>query len=190
MAIEFQENIIKLYNIITQICTRDNITLLISVFGFALSIWNFSKEIWNNRSKLKLNCKSCNTGINNNETIIYFQLSIENCSRLPISISRMFFEYDNQSFEFRWIPETILTKTRKRNSTITDNQIYYSQQLPHTIDSLGVWGGFFCVHLHHHLAEGLFIKSVKHIRLHTNRGIKRLNVDITPKIINQPITYF
>ena len=164
--------------------TKSNITFAIAVFGFVLSLWNFAKDLWNNRSKLSINCKLCNTGPINSRELIYFQLSIENHSRLPISISRMFFEYDEQSYEFGWVPEIILEKTSRVGGVIENKRTYLSEQLPHTIEGLGVWGGFFYINYTSPVKEGHFLRSPKHIKFHTNRGIKLLNLDIPEEIFN------
>ena len=163
--------------------TKDNITFLIAVIGFALSLWNFFKDLWNHRSKIRLRYKSCAIGKTARRNIMYFELSFENFSRLPISISRIFFKNNNNIFEFEWIPEKITTTTYKTGNTVTDQKSYFSEKIPHSIDGLGLWGGFFFLSTPFEFKKSDLLDNKSKIILYTNRGKKELNLPITAESI-------
>lgn len=164
--------------------TKENITFAIAVLSFTLSLWNFSKDIWNNRSKISLQCKSCTTGKIGSRNIIYFQFSIENKSRLSISISRMFFVVNDIQYEFNWIPELIFKGTHTTAQKVTDEEHIYSEKIPHTIDGLGVWGGFFSIITPCILSNQELLNSNTYILFFTNRGVKKTPLTLHDELIN------
>ena len=168
--------------------TKENISFSIAVIGFILSLYNFFKSIWRNRSKIRFRCKSCHIGKTEQRNLVYFQFAFENCSQLPISISRIFLHINEDQCEFNWVPEFILKRERLRGDNVIEKKEYYSEQIPHTIDGLGIWGGFFCASLPYEINHSRFLQSRKKIVLYTNRGKKRLKLPITSKMIDFPIS--
>ena len=159
--------------------TKDNITLLIAVFGFGLSLFNFFKDLWDNRSKLKMVYRSCQVP-NNEVDAVRFELSFENGSRLPIAVSRIFFVRDNKKFEFQWLPEPVyFQNTENKDHETTGISFQYSPSIPHTIEGLGAWGGTFYVPLSEHLNYKTLLNSDAEIIAHTNRGIKTFYLTIS-----------
>lgn len=177
MNIENISKIIGFFN-------KNNITFLISIISFILSLWNFFKSLWANRSKLNMVCKSCTTARTSKRNLAYFEFSFENCSRLPISISRIFLCTNQTTIEFSWIPEKILTTEYCVNREVYEKRSYFSEKIPHTIEGLGVWGGYFYLESVNHMDTDTFINGCNYIILHTNRGIKRFRLIIDPNAIN------
>lgn len=93
-------------------------------------------------------------------------------------------KYNDKTLEFNWIPERILETKHSVGNIVTDKKTYYSEQLPHTIDGLGIWGGFFFLSSPSEINRIEFMKSHKYIELHTNRGIKSFDLLIDPETIN------
>ena len=164
--------------------SQKNITFFIALFSFIMSLWNFFKDLWNNRSKLRLIYKSCAYGEVGSRYIMYFEMAFENCSKLPISISRMILKVDKDLFEFKWTPERILKKEYKRNHTTIDEKTFFSEQFPHTIDCLGIWGGFYVI-VSNSLIDISKIKNNKtQLLLYTNRGKKKFKLSVTDDTFN------
>ena len=164
--------------------SKENITFLIAVIGFFLSVLNFIKNIMENRFKLKLEFKSA--GIQNKfpNNPIYFEMLMENCSRLPVSIARIFLKIGSEQFEFDWKEHEIYCDKVIQNQKIVTTKTHYSSTLPHTIEGLGIWGRFFYVKTNETFHFDSFLKNNNTLILYTNRGKKKLKL---PSIsVNNP----
>lgn len=157
---------------------RDNVTLFIAIIGLVLSVWNFVKDLVYNHFKVKMFCKSLSAGKNGNEHIAYLQMFFENCSRVPVSISRIFLVVDKEKFEFEWRPHLVFEERHLRNKQVATEKYYYSEKLPRTIDGLGAWGGYFFLYFPQDFNFSKLLNTPKCIVIHTNRGIKHYSLNI------------
>ncbi len=161
--------------------TFDNITFTIAVVGFLLSLITFVKDVITNRSRLSINLDratilSCRT----NHPIL-FRMIVENKSRLPICISRMFLLCNGKKFEFEWIPERVFNATETKSKHTLDCNNRYSTGFPSIAQGLGAIGGFFFVYTDNdYTADDLTKYPVKLI-LNTNRGKKKFFINLNEK---------
>lgn len=152
------------------ILTKENITFFIALISFLLSLFNFISILIANRKHIKLTYKIHHECPTFNEHPIFFELIIENLSKLDISVSRMFLIVGEVSYEFSSLPEFVYETTQRTGSTITDRKTYYSNSLPQTIKGLGVLGGFFWVNTCNAFNYNNLYTSDVSLCLYTNRG--------------------
>ena len=146
---------------------KENITFLIAVIGFLLSLWNFLKELWYNRSKINIRFKNQAPIISLGDKCLRIELSIENKSRIPISISRMFLVYKDIEYEFEWIPRLVVYDHIKEQNNIHDIMKNCTLALPTTIPGLGVYGGYFIAVINEDFYSD--IKNDYFLKIQTNR---------------------
>ena len=158
--------------------SRDNITLAIALIGAFGTIWGF----YQNRFKIK--CSYISQLVlppPTKVTIMYFNFLIENQSRLPVSISRIYLSIDGlQSESLREsYPVHAYIEQSGRSS-----QKYpaFTLPLPVKIEGLGAVGGYFRFHFSEPISESKLLQSKVTVTIATNRG-KR---DFT--IVPQPST--
>lgn len=146
--------------------TKDNISLIIAIAGFVLSVFNIIRTEYFNKAKLKFTYRShyCGQTVN-------FNFLIENCSRLDISISRMFLIAGNEEFEFRFLPKTVWSVTEQCGNTEVEKENIKSISLPQTIAGLGALGGYFSVQVSENVMDVLKDEANIAIKVMTNRGI-------------------
>ncbi|MBA8935837.1 hypothetical protein [Clostridium beijerinckii] len=156
--------------LINNLLTKETITFLIAIIGFLLSLFNTLYLLLSNRKNINLIYKYHEECSRLRNKPIYFEFIIENRSRLNISISRMFLNVNETTFEFSSSPEFIYEHTRSNGSCVVDRKVFYSNTLPQTISGLGVLGGFFWVDTSDDFEYDRLYKSDISISLHTNRG--------------------
>jgi len=145
--------------------TKENISLFIAIAGFVLSIFNIIRQYYFNRAKINIIYRSHYCGGS-----VSFNLAIENCSQLDISISRMLLIVNNKEFEFLYLPKTIWTITHRTGGVETDRKKIDSISFPQTIGGLGAVGGCFAVDVDKETC-GLFESPVAvALKVFTNRG--------------------
>lgn len=123
---------------------KEQITFFIALIGFLLSLYNFIWALIHNRVKLRVAYKNhlCGNGENG---FLIVMMNIENLSRLPLSVSRMFLNIGDDTYEFSSMPQFVYERTRKCGDEVYDKVITHSVELPQFIPALGVCGGFFHV---------------------------------------------
>lgn len=161
----------------------DNETLktIISIMGFALSIFNLCYLLITNCFKIKFISKSYAFCSNLHKHPIFFEFAIENHSRIPVSLSRMFLIVNGISYEFQWEKEEIGYSNRNQGEKILANNSFYSISLPQIIPGMGIVGGFFLVNTDDELTEENFLKSTVFVVVHTGRGKRKFKLDV-PKL--------
>lgn len=163
---------------INQISAYDKITLFIAIIGCLLSLYNFIKDIAMNRSRLSISFKKATLLKPYNGNPIVFRMMIENCSRLPISISRMFLSCEDAFIEFEWVPENIFHAETLQSGKIINSNTYSSVSFPINIPGLGAAGGFFNLYTYDTNIHTKFYNRHLELILHTNRGKKRFALQI------------
>lgn len=151
--------------------TKENITFLIAIIGFLLSLYNFFRELLHNRMNLhivyKNHCVSAHDHCG-----VTISLSIENKTKIPISISRAFLNIDETSLEFYWIPQLIFRSTHSINKAVYDEVNVHSIALPVHIEGYGVIGGFFFCKSSVPINSEKLLSAKTSITIHSNKGIK------------------
>jgi len=114
--------------------TKENILAVISILAFIMSLLTWVHTWVCQRKRIRLSI------------IQYVQIdcwhilfmSIENLSRIPISISTIYAITENgKCVACKLIPETVLDITNRRGKEITSHEIRKSAQFPISISSLG-----------------------------------------------------
>lgn len=151
--------------------TKDNITFLIAVFGFLLSVYNFLRELLQNRMSLHVTYK--NHHISSHDKMgITLSLSIENKVKIPLSISRIFLNINNESLEFYWIPQFVFRATQSSKGNIYDEINIHTIPLPVQIEGYGIVGGFFFVKSSRTITNEELFSSKTSITIYSSKGIK------------------
>lgn len=163
--------------------TRDNITLAIAIAGFLLSVINIVKDLILNRSKISINLDRATMLLYRSNHPILFRMIVENKSRLPICISRMFLVCNGKTFEFEWIPERVFNGTERQGEQVLDSNNQYSTSLPSVAQGLGAIGGFFFVYTDNDYTIDDLIRYPSKIIVNTNRGKKKFNIKLDDKTV-------
>ncbi len=161
----------------------DNETLktFISIMGFALSVFNLCYLLITNCFKIKLIAKSYAFCSNLENHPIFFEFAIENHSRIPVSISRMFLIVNGIYYEFQWEKEEIGYSNHTQGNKVLSSNYFYSITLPQFVSGMGVVGGFFFVNTDNELTKENFLHSNVFVELHTGRGKRKFKLDV-PKL--------
>ena len=116
-------------NFICDLFTKENITFVIAVAGFAISLFNLAHRRKSIIARiLKLRC---------NDEILYSYIAFENHSELPIAITRIALEIDGNFYDATPIPKRIITRTRRIGKEIISRHEEYSTAIPMQLPSLG-----------------------------------------------------
>ncbi len=157
---------------------KEMVTFVIALIGFLLSVYNFVCELKRNHMRLKITYKNHLCG-NTSPGFLLIMMNIENLSRLPVSISRMFLHIGEERFEFSSLPQFAYERVRRTGDEIHDKVVTHSQELPVMIPALGIVGGFF--HICGNITEKLNSEMVT-IELWTTRGKKKYSMMINNEV--------
>lgn len=157
--------------LLLSLLTKENITFLIAVIGFLLSLYNFFRELLHNRMLLRVVYK--NHLISEHDHCgITISLSIENKTKIPISISRAFLNIGENSLEFYWIPQLVFRATHSGKNAIYDEVNVHTITLPARIEGYGIIGGFFFCKSPTPICNEDLLSSKTSITINSNKGIK------------------
>lgn len=154
--------------------SRDNITLAIALIGAFGTIWGF----YQNRFKIK--CSYISQLVLPHPakvTIMYFNFLIENQSRLPVSISRIYLSIDGLQSEALRESYPIHTYTEQSGSS-SQKCPAFTLPLPVKIEGLGAVGGYFRFHFSEPISESKLLQSKVIVTVVTNRG--KRDFDLVP----------
>lgn len=166
-------------NNLFDIVSNDYISTYIALAGFVISIANSIYLINVNSFKISLIIKSYAICSNLERHPLYFELAIENNSRISLAVSRMYLNVGEKKYEFKWEKERVGHFEFKTNGVLTEEYSIYSETLPQVIQGYGAIGGFFYVETESNLNEGDFMNSEMSIEIHTNRGKKCFKTDLS-----------
>ncbi|MBP1546329.1 MAG: hypothetical protein J6A37_06995 [Oscillospiraceae bacterium] len=172
-------------NELFEVVTNDFVRTYAALAGFVISVINSIYLISVNSFKLSLIQKSFAFCDNHKGHPVYFELTIENKSRIPMSVSRMFLIINNQKYEFQWETERIGHFEFKTNGKVTEQYSTYSLTLPQNVSGMGAVGGFFFVPTDDSISRTDFLNSQLWIEIHSNRGRKKFKVDLA-KLSDHP----
>lgn len=172
-------------NNLFDIVSNDFISTYIALAGFIISIANSIYLICINSFKVSLITKSYAICSDLEGHPIYFELAIENNSRIPLSVSRMYLNVNEKKYEFQWEKERIGHFEFRTNGIVTEEYSTYSETLPQIIQGCGVVGGFFYVETEDALKEDEFMNSEISIEIHTNRGNKTFKTDLSKMSVHK-----
>lgn len=167
-------NIYEFFNMLINYISslsRDDVTFFIACFGCFLSIANIVYGVISSRSKIHLVHTGETFDPKFNGHPLYLELFIENCCKLPISISRISVEIKEQTFFVYWLPVHVYSTNQQRKQQIISQKDVYSVTLPCELGAFGVVGGVFVVYL----TNDLTVETNDRIKitLFTNRGKKK-----------------
>jgi hypothetical protein len=145
---------------------KENISLFIAVAGLSLSIYSVIRQAYFSRAKLRITYRShyCS------ETTS-FNLIIENCSRLDISISKMALVINSRECDFLYSPKTVWATEIKSGGEVKSRKEIDSIIFPQTISGLGSIGGYFAIVLDSKTNKILGKPCEIVIKVFSNRGI-------------------
>lgn len=150
------------------ISQKDSITFLIALLGFVLSMYNFIRALIQDHIHLRISYKNHLCSPTSSKGFMILAMDIENLSRLPISISRMFLNIGDETFEFSYMPHYVYERTQRCGDEIVDKITTHTLQFPLSIPTLGVAGGFF--HIVGNFTEQQLTKEKLSVTLWTTRG--------------------
>ena len=149
------------------------ISFIVSGVSLVLSVLNFVISAINRRRKINISILEYSFSNGENQ----FLISFENCSQLPVSISRIFLHIDGEKYECALIPRTVRKITHYSNSTSETEEIK-TLPFPVYLGSLGCASGYVAFPK---CPKG-FENNETHVifELYTNRGkIKSLKALLT-----------
>lgn len=158
---------------------KDIITLLIALIGFSLSIYNFILSLIANHVKLQITYKNHLCG-KPDLSFMIIMMHIENMSRLPISVSRMFLNIGNTSYEFSSMKQFAYQRTRRSGDKTYDDIVTHTLELPQSIPALGIAGGFF--HVVGDITNEQLLNEKTSITLWTTRGKRTYKILINNEV--------
>jgi len=144
---------------------KENVTLVIAVLAFILSTISWVNTLVSNRKKLRISISSYKM-IASDASLFY--LSIENLSRLPISISRIFLVDGESKYECSCVPQKVLEHTTRSGNVVTEHAVFRNLAVPISLTSLGGIHGY--VYFPVSSANSLVPPAELTFLLHTNRG--------------------
>lgn len=155
--------------------TKENITLSISIIGFAISIFNFFESRYRQHIRLEFAYKAHA----NNSSMLLLQAAFLNHSHLPVCVSRVFIYIGSYTYEFKWIPETVIEKTKRTGNVIEDVIKIHSLTPPFKIESLGIVGGILVANLEPTITNEYIQTSNSYIQIYTDKGVKKYNIHLS-----------
>lgn len=123
---------------ISNLITRENITLAIALFGAIGTAINATLSLIHNRANLNIRIVKIKDYLPFFLTYVIF----ENNSRLPISVTSISIQIDGIFYPCSAIPEKVITNEVKRNGEILSYKETYSMTMPIEIGSLGAAAGY------------------------------------------------
>ena len=116
-------------NFICGLFTKENITFVIAVAGFAISLFNLAHRRKSISARiLKFRAYGTKT---------YAYIAFENHSELPIAITRITWKLNGHSYEATAVPTRVITRTHTSGRKIISRREEYSTALPMQLPSLG-----------------------------------------------------
>lgn len=112
---------------------QQNITFAIAVISFFMSLLSWIKEFYTHRRKLKFEI----VGIKSYTDVTFIYLSIINCSRSPISITKISLLLDDVKCACTPTPVIVAEHTRSSGGEVYERRMEYSTAMPIQIDSPG-----------------------------------------------------
>lgn len=144
--------------------TRENITLAIALFGAIGTIATWIVTAFHSRKKVTFRIVK----IYPIKKTLTLYLSIQNRSRLPISIDSMSIVIENVSYHCQVPPHVIFTVTHRSGQTITDKKDYISINFPINLSSLGGASGYIEFDIPQEVSKKLSTPLI--LEVSTNRG--------------------
>lgn len=158
----------------------DNIKTLISTLAFILSLINTAYLIYTQRFKLNASFKEYTIVDSICDKPLILGTIIENYSRVPTSVSRMYLYINNKKYEFSWFPQIVFSSSfndKSENKSSTAD--VWSLCFPQNISSLGSCCGYFVVRTEGKFNVDDLKKSNCRIEIHTNRGKRKFKIDFS-----------
>lgn len=147
-------------------------SIIISIASLLISLSTCIYNALSKRKKISLSILEYYYGYGENQ----FLLSIENCSHLPISISRIFITIGNKSYECRKIPTVVRITKHIEEQNVKINEIS-TLPIPIPLASLGGLSGYVVFPKSPKVFENQ--DTLVNFQLYTNRGkIKSLKVPL------------
>lgn len=126
---------------LSTIFTRENITLLLSIFGSAGTAFTMIYNFLINRKKIQMKVVGHKFG--DTKTLVIYA-SFCNKSRLPISITEISIKVDDIYIPCVDPPIVAFEETIKTNGVVTSHHEYMTLALPINLGSLSGTSGYVC----------------------------------------------
>lgn len=144
--------------------TRDNITLAIAIFGALGNIANWIVNYCRSRRNITIQInRICHFG----NTIVAY-VTIQNESRLPISINNISAKIDGNLYNGFHVPQRTIKITRQTGDTITATREHSSMSFPLNLGCLSGVSGYLCFDFSKEACE--ILSTLLTFQVSTNRG--------------------
>lgn len=154
-----------MYELITGLLTKENITLALSIFGAIGTVCSFVYTAISTRKNI--NVRVSKAYFYKNTVLIH--ILIDNKSRLPITINRISLIIGKSVFSSFDIKTQIFKGVTRQNNEITDTRLIFSPEFPICIGSLGGTNCYPFFELPPEAFETLSTELT--LQFHTNRGM-------------------
>lgn len=162
-----------------KLLTKENITFILAAIGSCGTLFFWIKSYFDNRVKLTFKAVE---KLNNDKSLLLY-IMLENCSRLTISINQITIVSQNNKVNCAEIPKKVYTVTTRIGSEVTDQQNYYSLNMPIVLNPLCGTSGYL------YFAGNQFVpldsSTELIVEFRTNRGKKvqkKLQLDRVPDL--------
>ncbi len=119
--------------------TRENITLFLSIFGSLGTLITFISAYLTKRKNLKIKISSPTYSLNLQKLML--SLSFENYSHLPLAITAISININNNAFLPSRYPQCVGEYIHRRGKEIIDRKFEYNLKLPADIAQLSAISG-------------------------------------------------
>lgn len=145
---------------------------IVSGISLIISVANTVVNLASRRKKIRISILEYGYYLGENQ----FVLSFENCSQLPVSVSRMFLCINGERYECRLLPRTVREITHYRGE-ISETEKINTLPFPIYLSSLGCSSGYVVFPKSPKAFENQ--NTLANFQLYTNRGkIESLKVPL------------
>jgi hypothetical protein len=162
--------------------TQENITLGVAIFGLLLSFYNLIKDFLGSRNKIHIICRSRWSENAKEKPYFIFNLVLENNSKLPVAVSRMFLLSCKSKFEFQYSATNVWEFTTTKSGEMITRKTIDTVEIPVTLPGLGVTGGYFKVFVDSNVIDVYKTSTTATFEIFTNRGKKKISFPIPQDI--------
>lgn len=147
----------------------DIVCKIFGIFGFLLSVGNFIILLLQNRKRIKVRLGDAGvTHLSDHRDLYKISYSIENLSRLPISITRVQIQVAGKMYDSDRLPFIIEKSEYRVGKEVVDRTLVKSRVLPINLLALSAESGFLAFVI----PQGILSANDKDliVQIYTNRG--------------------
>lgn len=168
------ENLNSAIQNISKLITRENITLLLSIFGSVGTIFSLVSAFMSKRKNLKINVAAA--AYSQTFHLLKITFSFENRSQLPITIINLKFFSGEHELKIEEYPRCVKEYAHRHGSEVVDWIFLYNLNFPVDIHQLGAVSGDVLLDISPKDFESLSTQLT--VEVHSTRGqVQKIQLD-------------